>query len=119
MKLMIRRAPASRAAWLVAAVLQLVLPGAAAWADAQLEAESRSAGAVAHVESHTTARCPRIHPLDCSLCRHLRLEFRGAAPPSATVEFTPPAVPAAVATVSHRLQRLAELPQQRAPPSLL
>src|SRR5213594_1125031 len=54
---------------LFTALLQLSLPGAAAWADAQLD--TAGAHATAHVESHTTSACARIHPPDCALCRFL------------------------------------------------
>src|SRR5690349_13019047 len=64
-----RRSPAIRVCWLLAAALQLLLPGAAAWADARLDAAE--AHAVAHIESHTTKSCARIHPPDCALCHFL------------------------------------------------
>src|SRR5207249_6717629 len=47
-----------RSVRLFTALLQLSLPGAAAWADAQLD--SAGAHATAHVESHTTSACARI-----------------------------------------------------------
>jgi len=64
-----RRSPAARASWLLATLLQLLLPGAAAWADARLDAAG--AHATAHVESHTAKSCARIHPLDCAVCHFL------------------------------------------------
>jgi len=64
-----RRSPAVRACWLLAATLQLTLPGAAAWADARLDAGESHA--VAHIESHTTNSCARIHAPDCALCHFL------------------------------------------------
>src|SRR5437899_11285314 len=69
MRSMGQRPPALRALWLATALLQLTLPGAAAWADARLDtAESH---AVAHIESHTTNSCARIHAPDCALCHFL------------------------------------------------
>jgi hypothetical protein len=64
-----QRSPVVRVLWLLGALLQLALPGAAAWADARLDAVETHA--VAHVESHTTKSCARIHPLDCALCHLL------------------------------------------------
>lgn len=58
-----------RAGWLLAATLQLALPGAAAWADARLD--MAEAHAAAHIESHTTNSCARIHAPDCALCHFL------------------------------------------------
>jgi hypothetical protein len=66
---MARRSPAVRAAWLLGAVLQVALPGAAAWADARLDAAG--AHATAHIESHTTKSCARIAAPDCALCHFL------------------------------------------------
>jgi hypothetical protein len=76
-----RRSPLSRALWLAAALLQLTLPGVTAWADARLERESRSPRGASHIEAHHTADCPRTHPPDCGLCRHLATPFTRAAPP--------------------------------------
>src|SRR5207249_925150 len=53
-----RRPIGARPLWLVGALLQLLLPGAAAWADAPLAAAG--AHAKAHVESPTTRTCARI-----------------------------------------------------------
>ena len=64
-----RRSSAARAAWLLATVLQLLLPGAAAWADARLDAAGTHA--TAHIESHSSKSCARIHAPDCALCHFL------------------------------------------------
>ena len=64
-----RRSPAVRASWLLATVLQLLLPGAAAWADARLDAAGSHA--TAHIESHTAKSCARIHAPDCAVCHFL------------------------------------------------
>jgi hypothetical protein len=53
---------------LLLAVVQLTVSGAAAVADARLG--ERSAGP-AHVESHSTSACARIHPPDCAFHRFL------------------------------------------------
>jgi len=64
-----RRPLGARALWLLGTLLQLLLPGAAAWADARLDAAS--AHATAHIESHTAKCCARIHAPDCALCHFL------------------------------------------------
>jgi hypothetical protein len=105
-----------RVLWLLGALLQLALPGAAAWADARLDAVETQA--VAHVESHTTKSCAWIHPLDCALCHFLTapaltgraMLVRFAVAPSLAPW---PADPAATA---HPLAR--PHPQPRAPPAL-
>jgi hypothetical protein len=48
-------------------LLQLSVPAAAAWADARLG----EATGPAHIESHSTASCARIHPDDCAFHRFL------------------------------------------------
>src|SRR2546426_1801469 len=70
-----RRSLPVRALWLLAVVLQVGLPPAAAAADARLDAAG--AHATAHVESHTTSACARIHPPDCALCHFLSAPFAG------------------------------------------
>src|SRR5256712_10378240 len=64
-----RRPLGARALWLLGTLLQLLLPGAAAWADARLDAAS--AHATAHIESHTSKSCARVHALDCAICHFL------------------------------------------------
>jgi hypothetical protein len=76
-----RRSPLARAFWLLAALLQLTLPGATAWADARLEREARSPRSASHIEAHHSADCPRTHPPDCGLCQHLATLFIRATPP--------------------------------------
>src|SRR2546430_14453640 len=49
-------------------LLQLSVPGAAAWADALL---GEGWNAPAHIESHSSATCVRIHPADCAFHRVL------------------------------------------------
>ena len=48
-------------------LLQFSVPAAAAWADASIGEQSGPA----HIESHSTAGCPRIHPSDCAFHRFL------------------------------------------------
>ena len=49
------------------ALLQLSVPAAAAWADAMVGERSGPA----HIESHSTSACPRMHPSDCAFHRFL------------------------------------------------
>jgi len=111
-----RRARGARAVWLLGALLQLALPGAAAWADARLDAAGTHA--TAHFESHTTKSCARIHAPDCALCHYL------TAP-----ALTGRAMPLRLAAAPRRAPRPVELtgtahplarphPQPRAPPTL-
>ncbi len=67
-----------RASWLLAALLQLALPGVAAVADARLDAAGSHA--TAHVESHTSNSCARIHPPDCAVCHFLTAPALTARP---------------------------------------
>jgi hypothetical protein len=48
-------------------LLQFSVPAAAAWADARLGEQSGPA----HIESHSTPGCARIHPTDCAFHRFL------------------------------------------------
>src|SRR5207244_4696705 len=93
-----------------------ILPGAAAWADARLDtAESH---AVAHIESHTTNSCVRIHAPDCALCHFLTAPVavgRAVTLPVAGADHRLPGR-IAPAGLPYRLSR--PHPQPRAPPAL-
>jgi hypothetical protein len=52
---------------LLLTLLQFSVPAAAAWADARIGEPSGPA----HIESHSTAGCARIHPADCAFHRFL------------------------------------------------
>jgi len=56
-----------RAPLVLLTLLQLSVPAAAAWADARLG----EATGPAHIESHSTAACARVHPADCAFHRFL------------------------------------------------
>jgi len=111
-----RRPLRARALWLLGTLLQLLLPGAAAWADARLDAAS--AHATAHIESHTSKSCARIHAPDCALCHFLtapaltaramllRLDAAAREPPR----------PVGPTGTAHALAR--PHPNPRAPPAL-
>src|SRR2546426_9600447 len=58
-----------RAPLFLLTLLQLSVPGAAAWADARLGGEGWNAPA--HIESHSSASCVRVHPADCAFHRLL------------------------------------------------
>jgi len=101
---------------LLMALLQLSLPAAAAWADARLD--TAEAHATAHVESHTTSSCARIHPPDCALCHFLNAPFSGrrhVALRLATSDARPPR-PVEPVPVRSALARF--FPPPRAPPAL-
>jgi hypothetical protein len=111
-----QRSPALRACWLLAAVVQLLLPGAAAWADARVD--TAGAHATAHIESHTTSSCARVHPPDCALCHFLTAPLAPRRPATLRVagagaRVAPPAEPARLLRTPARLH-----PQPRAPPAL-
>jgi len=98
------------------AVLQLGLSGAAALADAQLDAAG--AHAKAHIESHTTSACARIHAPDCALCQFLTAPvtpgrpnpFRFARAADRAFDLAAPAAPPRSFARLH--------PPPRAPPAL-
>ena len=116
MRYVARRPPGVRALWLAAAVLQLTLPGAAAWADARLD--MAEAHATAHIESHTTNSCARIHAPDCALCHFLTapaVASRATRPPVAGGDRRLPG-PADPAGLPYRVAP--PHPQPRAPPQL-
>ena len=111
-----RRPRGVRVVWLLGAALQLALPGAAAWADARLDAAGTHA--TAHFESHTTTSCARLHAPDCALCHFLTTPALtgGAMPlrPAAALDRAPR--PVERTDTGYALAR--PHPQPRAPPTL-
>jgi len=105
-----------RAFRLLAALLQLALPGAAAWADAELDAAG--AHATAHFESHTTSACARIHPPDCALCHFLAAPFTARRPAALRIAITEARAPRPAAPVRFRGAVARLRPPPRAPPAL-
>jgi hypothetical protein len=95
-------------------LLQLSVPAAAAWADARIGEPSGPA----HIESHSTAACARIHPADCAFHRFLSAPLaRNAATvvrirEGQGIRWTP--------TLLQRSSAAADLtlPDSRAPPTL-
>jgi len=95
-------------------LLQFSVPAAAAWADARLGEPSGPA----HIESHSTASCVRIHPGDCAFHRFLSAPL---ARNSSTViriregrgvSWTPAAIERSATAAD------LTLPDSRAPPTL-
>ena len=105
-----------RCAALFGLALQLLVPVSATLADARLEAES--ARFRVHIESHSTPRCPRLHPDNCALC-----SFLSATPvPAQTVTFVLRDVAAGMVPFGeHRYATLAGRvgPPARAPPTIV
>ena len=110
------RSRLNRLGWILAAVLQLLVPAFATVADARAETESR--GARAHIEAHGTSACPRAHEADCIVCRLLA---SGAAPERRATVPTHIALvlnaPPARREFSSVPTRLAGDPPQRGPPA--
>jgi hypothetical protein len=106
----------TRALWLLASVLQLLLPGAAAWADARLDAAG--AHATAHIESHTAQTCARIHAPDCAVCHFLTAPALTGRAMLLRLDVAARQAPRPVdpAGTAHPLAR--PHPQPRAPPTL-
>ena len=101
---------------LLTALLQLALPAAAAWADARLDAAG--AHATAHVESHTTSSCARIHPPDCALCHFLNAPFSGRRHVALRLATSDARTPRPVEPVPVRSALARFFPLPRAPPAL-
>jgi hypothetical protein len=95
-------------------LLQFSVPGAAAWADARLGEPSGPA----HIESHSTASCARIHPADCAFHRFLMAPLARHAPTVVRiregqgVSWTPSAIERSATAAD------LTLPDSRAPPTL-
>jgi len=111
-----RRPRGVRVVWLLGAVLQLALPGAAAWADARRDAAGTHA--TPHFESHTTNSCARIHAPDCALCHFLTIPALTGGAMRLGLHVAPRRAPCPVerADTGHALAR--PHPQPRAPPTL-
>jgi hypothetical protein len=108
--------PRIRRFWLIVAMFELLLPSLASVADARAEAASIRTVAT-HVESPGGTHCPRVHPVDCAVCRVLRTHA-AASTPAATLELPPPVGGARLAAAprpGHSARAPGE-PPQRAPP---
>jgi hypothetical protein len=97
------------------AAVQLSLPGTVAWADARLDT---AAAGPAHIESHSTSACIRIHPADCAFHRFLGAPLATGRPIVFRIR---DGFRAASAVAAHHLPRAAPsagLHHSRAPPTL-
>ena len=111
---MLRHSPTVRACLLLAAILQLTLPGAAAWADARLD----GVAGPAHIESHSTDACVRIHPADCAFHRFLSAPLAVGRPVSFTIRDCAGRTQAPTARSLRPVVLQDRLPDSRAPPTL-
>ncbi len=95
-------------------LLQFSVPAAAAWADASIGEQSGPA----HIESHSTDGCARIHPADCAFHRFLSAPLSRAATTvlrireGQGVRFAPAVVERSATAAD------LTLPDSRAPPTL-
>ena len=105
----------SRLSLSLLAALQLSLPGAAAWADARLDS---GAAGPAHIESHSTAACARIHPADCAFHRFLSAPLTTGRPVVFRIRDSYRSVSPVAAHVIPRAALAAGLHHSRAPPTL-
>jgi len=96
------------------ALLQFSVPAAAALADARLG----EASGPAHIESHSTAGCARIHPADCAFHRFLSAPL--ARNPSTVIRIREGQGISWALSVVERSSTAADLtlPDSRAPPTL-
>src|SRR5439155_23314766 len=99
---------------LLLTLLQFSVPAAAAWADARLGEPSGPA----HIESHSTAGCARIHPADCAFHRFLSAPL--ARNPSTVIRIRDGQGIRWAPSVLERSSTAADLtlPDSRAPPTL-
>ena len=111
-----RRPRGVRVVWLLGAALQLALPGAAAWADARLDAAGTHA--TAHFESHTTTSCARIHAPDCALCHFLTAPVLTGRATPLRLEVAARRTPRPVDPTRGASPLARPHPQPRAPPTL-
>jgi hypothetical protein len=116
---MIHRARQIRLGWLLAAIVQILLPTVVSAADSQAEATSIRAASRVHVEAPGTRGCAAVHPEDCAICRVLASGARTSRP--AVLQIAVVRVIAAPA-VRRRLATRGAIapgdPPQRAPPAL-
>jgi hypothetical protein len=75
---------ARRLAFVLVAAMQLVLPPALTVADGYLEAAAPEGAAYAHIESHGSSKCPRVHQEDGCAINHF-LSRAGTIKPSGAV----------------------------------
>ena len=111
-----RRPLRARALWLLGTLLQLLLPGAAAWADARLDIAG--AHATPHVESHTSKSCARIHAPDCAVCHFLTAPAVPARPSALRLSVADDRPSPGTSPTAQPRPLARPHPQPRAPPAL-
>jgi len=99
---------------LLLSLLQFSLPAVAAWADARIG----EASGPAHIESHSTAACARVHPADCAFHRFLSAPL--ARNPSTVIRIGKGRGVRWTPSLLERSATAADLtlPDSRAPPTL-
>ena len=99
---------------LLLSLLQFSLPAVAAWADARIG----EASGPAHIESHSTAACARVHPADCAFHRFLSAPL--ARNPSTVIRIREGRGVRWTPSLLERSATAADLtlPDSRAPPTL-
>ena len=105
-----------RTLWRITALLQLVLPTAISYADAQLEREASSARAFSHIEATTTKDCARAHKSDCALCQHLTTPQSKASKPAPPLLVARAELPAIAFSITRVVDTGRQPTLPRAPP---
>ena len=100
---------------LLLTLLQFSLPAAASWADARLGEKNNGP---AHIESHSTDGCARIHPADCALHRFLTTPLAGYVATVLSLRDGAGITWIPRATANAHFARHLTLPDSRAPPTL-
>lgn len=103
-----------RAPLFVLTLLQLSVPAAAALADARLG----EATGPAHIESHSTDACARVHPSDCVFHRFLAAPIARTAPTVFRIRDGQGIRSTPSASVRSAAAADLTLPDSRAPPPL-
>jgi hypothetical protein len=103
----------------VIALVQLAGPGAAALADAQLEAAGNQPNAASHIESHGRPECARVHADDCALCQYLATALDQPPAPAAAPLPSVGVRPHVAELIGHAPAALGALPRSRGPPVLV
>jgi hypothetical protein len=102
------------------AIVQLLLPTVAAWADAAIEREAAARRTpLVHIEAHTFNECARIHPADCVLCHAAGATYTAATAESFAlpVSRSTASLPATESARASSPERTWDA-QPRAPPAL-
>lgn len=113
-----RQRTSVRLFYLLAALLQLSLPGAASVADGLRAAHAIAGGAVAHVEEHTEPHCVPVHGDDCAFCRYLTSAAADVRPPAPPIPLVAGAILAPRLAASRAEQQSSRPTLPRAPPAV-